>query len=133
MKFGVPLLNIIITIFYITLSGLITYCLKASHRKLGNHTSFTPPETLSSMGVDTTRLFARSWLKKYSLIGGFFNKSRMYLLKELFIISVYAATCLQINKVIIWPVAFITFLLPAFFLMFEVAVGAVDRKLAERQ
>ena len=57
----------------------------------------------------------------------------MYLLKELFIISVYAVACLNINKVIVWPVAFITLLLPASFVLFEVVASAVDRKLQERQ
>ncbi len=133
MKLGVPLLNIIITILYIAISGLIAYCLKASHRRLRIQAPFTPTEAFLSMGVDARRLFARSWLKKYSLIGGFFNKSRMYLLKEFFIISVYAVACLQINKIIVWPLAFITFLLPASFVLFEVAVGAVDRKLEERR
>lgn len=133
MKLGVPLLNIIITIFYIAISALVTYWLKTSHRKLYNQSPFSAPEALTSMGVDPKRLFSRSWMKKYTLIGGFFNKSRMYLLKEFFIISVYAVACLQINKVIVWPIAFITLLLPISFVLFEVIAQKVDRKLEERQ
>lgn len=83
--------------------------------------------------VDYNRVFAMSWFKKYSLVGACFNQNRKYLLKEFFIISIYAVTCLKINKIILWPVAFALFLLPLIFALLEIAVGLVEKKIAEEE
>lgn len=81
------------------------------------------------MGFD--RLFAMACFKKYSLVGGCLNPYRKYLLKELFIVSVYAVTCLKINHIILWPVAFSLFLLPMAFVLLEVLVGVIEVKIAK--
>ncbi len=75
------------------------------------------------------RLFAMAWFKKYSLVGGCLNINRKYLLKELFIMSIYAVTCLKINQIILWPVAFSPFLLPLVFIVLEVVVGVIEGKM----
>jgi hypothetical protein len=85
-------------------------------------------EMKKDVGFD--RLFAVAWLKKYSLVGGCLNSNRKYLLKELLIVSVYAVTCLKINHIILWPVAFSLFLLPMLFVLLEVAVGMIEGKMA---
>lgn len=43
--------------------------------------------------------------------------------------SVYAVTCLKINRIILWPSAFAMFLLPLSFVILEVVVGAIERKI----
>lgn len=75
--------------------------------------------------VGFDRLFAVTWFKKYSFVGGCLNLNRKYLLKELFILSIYAVTCLKINHIILWPAAFSLFLLPLVFVLLEVVIGAI--------
>ena len=65
---------------------------------------------------------ATSWLKKYSIVGTMMFSDRKYLAKELLIISVYGVACLKINRITLWPVALLTFLLPAIFLIYEMAL-----------
>jgi hypothetical protein len=83
--------------------------------------------------VNFDRLFAMSWFKKYSLVGTCLNENRKYLVKEFFIISIYAVTCLKINRFILWPVAFALFLLPLVFVVLEVLVAVIEKKIAEEE
>jgi len=68
--------------------------------------------------MDLDKLFALSWLKKYTIIGAFIQEDKKYLLKEIFIISLYAVICLKINRIIIWPISLIVCILPISFLLF---------------
>jgi hypothetical protein len=72
--------------------------------------------------VSGSRVVAMSWAKKYTLIGGCLNEDKKYLLKEFVFVGAYAATCLQINRIILWPVTFSLFLLPLTFIAFDVAL-----------
>jgi hypothetical protein len=76
--------------------------------------------------VNVNRTVAVSWLKKYTLVGGWFNEDKKYLLKELMFLGAYAVTCLQINHIILWPVTFSLFLLPLLFLIFEILLKKVN-------
>lgn len=76
--------------------------------------------------MNVNRTVAVSWLKKYTLVGGWFNEDKKYLLKELMFLGAYAVTCLQINHIILWPVTFSLFLLPLLFLIFEILLKKVN-------
>lgn len=133
MKAGVPALNIIVSILYIIFTGLVAYWLKLSHKKrIESHQNYTE-EQIEGMKKEANfdRLFAISWLKKYTLVGTCFNENRKYLVKEFFIMSIYAVTCLKINKIILWPVAFAVFLIPLVFGLYEVVIGYFEKKVAE--
>ena len=70
-----------------------------------------------------------SYLKKYTIIGGFICEDKKYLAKEWLMIGIVAACCLEINQVIMWPVAFVALVLPVTFLIFDVLL----KKLTERR
>lgn len=65
------------------------------------------------------RVLALSWVKKYSLVGAFFNEDKKYLLKEFVFVAAYAAACLHINHIILWPVALSLLFLPVTFLLYD--------------
>lgn len=117
MKIGVPALNVVVSALYIVLAGVGAYWLKLCHRRRRELKDGDTSTHLISYRkeINFSKVFAVSWLKKYTFLGAMFNHNRKFLITELFIISIYAVTCLKINKIIIWPVAFITFLLPLLF------------------
>lgn len=125
MKIGVPALNVVVSVLYIVLAGVGAYWLKLCHRRRRELQDGDTSTLLASYRkeINFSKVFAVSWLKKYTLPGAMFNHNRKFLITELFIISIYAVTCLKINKIIIWPVAFITFLLPLLFACMEIAIG----------
>lgn len=47
--------------------------------------------------------------------------------------STYAVTCLKINKIILWPVAFALFLLPLVFGLFEVLVDMIEKFIVQKE
>ena len=133
MKIGVPALNVVISVLYVVLAGVGAYWLKLSHRRRrelqeGNTALHVPSYRKE---ISFGKVFAVSWLKKYTLVGAILNEHRKFLITELFIISIYAVTCLRINRIIIWPVAFIAFLLPLLFVCMEIAVAQVEGLLRE--
>lgn len=67
-----------------------------------------------------------SWLKKYTIVGGFFSNDKKYLLKEFFFISVYAVTCLSINRITLWPVGLSVIVLLGCFLLFDVFIRKME-------
>lgn len=83
MKAGVPALNVIVSVLYILLSGSVAYWLKLSHKKRREFHQGSSEEVLSVMRKEVSfdKLFAVSWLKKYSLVGGCLNENRKYLVK----------------------------------------------------
>ena len=50
-------------------------------------------------------LVFKSYVTKFTFVGGFFNEEKLYLFKEIFIISMILVACISINTVILWPVA----------------------------
>lgn len=115
-------LNVVIAVVYLTLACLSTFVLKLSARSLKKvqQKSALPDRSDSQYTVNYNKLFALSWLKKFTLMGAVLNEDRKYLLKELLFISAYSVTCLKINRIIIWPVTFTLFLVPVVFLLYEV-------------
>jgi hypothetical protein len=75
MKAGVPALNIIVSVLYIVIAGLVAYWLKLSHKKRIESQQVYSEEQLQSMKkeINFNQLFALSWFKKYSLVGTCFN------------------------------------------------------------
>lgn len=73
-----------------------------------------------TVGENVSRLIGISWIKKYTVVGGLLNKDKKYLLKEFLFVGAYAVTCLKINHVILWPVAFSLFLLPLHFFILDI-------------
>lgn len=122
MREGVLPLNIVIAVFYLTLACLSTFVLKLSARSLKKtlKRSALSERADSTHSINYNKLIALSWLKKFTMIGALLNEDRKYLLKELLIISAYSVTCLKINRIILWPVAFTLFLVPVVFLLYEV-------------
>lgn len=135
MKAGVPALNVIISVFYMILAGFVAYWLKLSHKKGREWGQNYTEEQLKALKkeVNFDRLFALSWFKKYSFVGTCLNENRKYLVKEFFIMSIYAVTCLKINRVILWPAAFSLFLLPFVFVVLELLVPVLDKNFAQEE
>jgi hypothetical protein len=69
--------------------------------------------------VSVNRAVAVSWLRKYWLIGALVGGDRKYLLKEILFVAAYAACCLQINHIVLWPASFALFLLPLHILLLD--------------
>ena len=65
------------------------------------------------------RILISSFLQKQTLIGGFFNSDKKYLLKEFFILSLFVVCALGINAIIIWPLALAGVFIVVFYLIFE--------------
>lgn len=122
MRHGVLPLNIIISVFYIIVAGLAAYLLKKSSRSLKRAMITNDVDDGWREKVSSTRVVAVSWVRKYTLIGGCFNEDKKYLLKECVFLAAYAATCLQINRIILWPATFSLFLLPATFIAFDIVL-----------
>lgn len=121
MREGVLPLNIIIAVVYLTLACLSTFVLKLSARSFKKMQKKNAlPERSDSHAINYNKLIALSWLKKFTMLGAVLNEDRKYLLKELLFISAYSVSCLKINHIIIWPVAFTLFLVPVVFLLYEV-------------
>ena len=70
--------------------------------------------------MDFNYLFAVSWLKKYTLIGGAFYNDQKFMVKEVLIIAVFGITCLHINKMILWPASLSLTVLVTSFILWEV-------------
>ena len=122
MRQGVLTLNIFISVFYIIVAGLAACVLKKSSRSLKRAMIGSEIEGGWRERVSSSRVVAMSWAKKYTLIGGCLNEDKKYLLKEFVFVGAYAATCLQINRIILWPVTFSLFLLPLTFIAFDVVL-----------
>jgi hypothetical protein len=129
MKIGVLPLNVVVSVAYIVLAGLVLYIVKLATQPL---TAFSPtsPSKHPLITTDTPiyRMMATAWLKKYTLLGSSLIADKKYLLKELLIISVYAVACLHINKLTLWPVSLITFLLPATYLLYDVLSKHIEQE-----
>lgn len=72
MREGVLPLNIVISVFYITLAALAVYVLKKSSRslkKIPNTKQQQDEEWKKS--VNYNKIIAVSWFKKYTIVGSF--------------------------------------------------------------
>ena len=133
MKSGVPFLNVLISIAYILVAALMLYILKLANRPL---TKFSRRGKSASSSeekedIDYQRTLLISWFKKYSFVGAYFEADKKYLLKEFLFMSSYAVTSLSINRFIIWPIAFSSFLLPVVFITFEVLLKLIHNSKIE--
>lgn len=138
IKSGVLVLNIAAALFYSLLGGLLLFVLKKAQSPLtrfeGKPKQKDRQQQEGEAGraeVDYNKIIAVSYLKKYTLIGSCFQEDKKYLLKEFLFVSVYAVMSLNINHVIMWPVALSLALLPIVFLLWDVALKAVESKLKE--
>lgn len=47
----------------------------------------------------------KSYALKHSLIGSFINDTKLYLLKEVFVMAIIGISCCAINWITLWPIA----------------------------
>ena len=61
-----------------------------------------------------------AWMGRYSFLAICFSKNSKYLLKELWVVSVYAVACFGTNRIVLWPVALCLVALPVSLVLVEV-------------
>jgi|GWRWMinimDraft_6_1066014.scaffolds.fasta_scaffold416105_1 hypothetical protein len=72
MREGVLPLNIVIAVFYISLAALAVYTLKKSSRSLKKIPNTKDKEDEEwKKSVNYNKIIAVSWIKKYTIVGGF--------------------------------------------------------------
>ena len=59
--------------------------------------------------IDPLPIVFKSYLQKYTFVGGFFNCEKLYLLKEVFIFSMVLVACISINTITLWPIGIAIF------------------------
>lgn len=116
----------VVSLFYLAVAGIIGLVLKKSSRSLRKPEGVGEGEEGWREQVDQNRVFALAWVKKYTAVGCFFNEDKKYLLKEFIFVGAYAVTCLQINRIILWPVTFSLFLLPLHFLLYDLLLKKLN-------
>ena len=81
MRTSVPSVNVLVSVLYILVSALALYSLKKAnkpHKKYNNkQKELQEPENKINFNL----IFAKSWVKKYTLIGSFFCENKDYLVK----------------------------------------------------
>lgn len=80
-KPGVPPLNVVVSCCYIAIATLACLLLKRANRSGTRLEAQQGTSRVLGEEVNLNKLMVVSWLKKYTLIGGFFARDNKYLLK----------------------------------------------------
>lgn len=131
MKEGVPFLNVIVSVLYLTITIALAFVFKKAQKP---HNRFQNRNNLKSTIPENTnfdKIIAVSWLKKYTLVGACLFRDKKYLLKEFLFIAAYAVSCLGINRIVLWPLALSIAVMVSVFILFDVVLKKIEAKMGK--